>query len=263
MQQAYDFAEECDALNAVLIGLSPADWDRRTQFKGWSLNDVLVHLHFWNGMADLSLQDPAGFQHKMAQMLPRMQAEGMRGMENAAVTERGEELRRAWENLYRGMIPRWAAQDPKARVQWAGPDMSVRSSITARQMETWAHGQEVFDLLGQTRSDTDRIRNIVVLGVNTFGWSYKVHGLAVPAQMPFLALTAPSGEVWTYGEPGDTRIEGPAVDFAQVMAQTRNVADTALQATGPVAVEWMSIAQCFAGGPETPPPPGARHRVSV
>lgn len=262
MQQAQDFLEECETLNAILTDLSAADWDRATQFKNWTLNDVIVHLHFWNGMADLSLNDPDAFQAQMAVNLPRMQAEGMRGMENDAIGERGEELRAAWQALFRDMVPRWTTQDPKARVKWAGPDMSVRSSITARQMETWAHGQEVFDLLGQTRADTDRIRNIVVLGVNTFAWSYKVNGRDVPDRMPYLRLTAPSGAIWEFGEDADNRIEGPAVGFAQTMAQTRNVADTDLQVSGPVATEWMSIAQCFAGGAETPPPPGARRRVT-
>ncbi|HCD17768.1 MAG TPA: TIGR03084 family protein, partial [Rhodobiaceae bacterium] len=27
---------------------------------------------------------------------------------------------------------------------------------------------------------------------------------------------------------------------------------------GPIATDWMSKAQCFAGGPETPPAPGTR-----
>ena len=43
--------------------------------------------------------------------------------------------------------------------------MSARSAISARQMETWAHGQEVFDVLGADREEHDRIRNIVVLGL--------------------------------------------------------------------------------------------------
>ena len=58
--------------------------------------------------------------------------------------------------------PKFAAADPKARVKWAGPDMSIRSSITARQMETWAHAQEVFDILGLERVESDRIRNIAI-----------------------------------------------------------------------------------------------------
>ena len=41
-------------------------------------------------------------------------------------------------------------------------------------------------------------------------------------------------------------------------AQTRALADTRLRVEGPVAREWMSIAQCFAGPPEDPPAPGSR-----
>lgn len=49
--------------------------------------------------------------------------------------------------------------------------------------------------------------------------------------------------------------------FAQVVAQTRNLADTGLGVQGPVAAERMRIARCPAGGPEAPPPPGARFRA--
>ena len=68
--------------------------------------------------------------------------------------------------------------------------------MTARQMEIWAHGFEVFDLLGKVRADSDRIKNIVILGVNTFTWSHQVHSLPVPDAMPKLTLTAPSGSTW-------------------------------------------------------------------
>ena len=48
-----------------------------------------------------------------------------------------------------------------------GSDMSVRSSISARHMETWAHAQELYDSLGVKRVNHDRIKNIVVIGNNT------------------------------------------------------------------------------------------------
>jgi uncharacterized protein (TIGR03084 family) len=77
--------------------------------------------------------------------------------------------------------------------------------------------------------------------------------------MPNLVLTAPSGEIWTHGEPSQTeRIEGLAEEFCQVVTQTRNIADTNLNVTGPVATDWMSKAQCFAGAPNPPPAPGTR-----
>ncbi len=260
MQQAQDFLDECEALAAALADLPEADWGRATQFKGWTVNDVLVHLYFWNRAADLSLTDPDAFDAQIGMALPEMMKTGMRKVENAAIAERGRALYDAWRAQYRDMAARWAGVDPKTRVKWAGPEMSARSSITARQMETWAHGQEIFDLLGIARQEADRIRNIVVLGVNTFAWSHKVQGLDVPDRIPRLCLTAPSGAVWDYGDADSPdRIEGPAVAFAQVVTQTRNIADTALQVTGPVAHRWMETAQCFAGGRETPPAPGTRH----
>jgi uncharacterized protein (TIGR03084 family) len=261
MEQAQDFATECQVLLDAVAGLGPWAWDAPTQFKGWTLNDVFVHLHFWNEMADCAAFTPDVFQTRIAEVIEGAQAGGLRPVENRLVVLRGPALCAAWAELWRDMAPRWAGIDPKARVPWVGPDMSARSCITARQMETWAHGQEVFDHLGLVRSEGDRLRNIVVLGVNTFGWSFTVNGRLPPAQMPFLDLTAPSGARWTFGEEqADNRITGPALAFAQVVTQTRNIADTGLQAEGPVATEWMALAQCFAGAPETPPPPGTRFR---
>lgn len=261
MEQALDFLEESEALAAVLPGLSDKDFEQKTQFKGWTINDVLVHLHFWNSAADLSLTDPDAFKSVLAALMSRLGSSGLRDHENAKVHERGQDLVAAWQAVYRDMGPRWAELDPKTRVDWAGPSMSVRSSMTARQMETWAHGQEIFDLLGLQREEKDRIRNIVVLGVNTFGWTFKVHGMDVPETMPHLSLTLPSGVLAEYGEPGGAdRITGSAVEFAQVVTQTRNIADTDLEVEGPVATAWMENAQCFAGPPETPPAPGSRFR---
>ncbi|WP_170464750.1 TIGR03084 family metal-binding protein [Ruegeria arenilitoris] len=259
MQQAKDFLDESEALYAILANVTGDQWETATQFKGWTLNDVLVHLHYWNQMADLSLQDPEAFTARIGALFTKAKAEGLRKAENEAITLRRDELRDEWRALYTEIGSRWADLDPKHRVKWAGPDMSVRSSITARQMETWAHGQEVFDILGVERVEQDRIKNVVILGVNTFGWAYQVNGKSIPDAMPHLELTAPSGAVWEFGEPGDNRITGSAVEFAQVSAQTRNIADTSLRVEGPIATEWMSIAQCFAGGRETPPEPGSRH----
>ena len=56
-------------------------------------------------------------------------------------------------------------------------------------------------------------------------------------------------------------IEGLAEEFCQVVTQVRNIKDVNLKLVGDVANEWMSIAQCFAGGAETPPEPGARKKV--
>lgn len=82
--------------------------------------------------------------------------------------------------------------------------------------------------------------------------------------MPFVKLTAPSGEVWSFGEENaSNRIEGNASEFCQVVTQTRNIKDTVLTVIGPVAEDWMSKAQCFAGGRNDPPAPGTRFRANI
>jgi len=259
MEQAAHFLEECETLATALNTLSSSDWDAPTQFKDWSFNDVLVHLHFWNGAADKAAVAPEASAGMWTEIGKGLASGSLRAFENARVTERGSDLKDKWQELYRDMAARWEAFDPKMRVKWVGPDMSVRSSMTARQMETWAHGQEVFDTLGLKRAEGDRIRNVVMLGVNTFGWTFQVNGRAAPGPMPALELTAPSGAVWEFGEAdGVNAISGAAVEFAQVVTQTRNIADTALKVEGSVATEWMTLAQCFAGPPETPPAPGTR-----
>lgn len=261
MQQAHDFLAESEALAAILADLPDAEWSRATQFKSWTVNDVVVHLLFWNRAADLSLTDPEAFTVLIESLFAHLRSGALRNFENDAITQRGRALYGEWTAQFRDMAPRWAKVDPRARVKWAGPDMSTRSSITARQMETWAHGQEVFDLLGLERQDADRIRNIVQLGVNTFGWSHQVQGLDIPAAMPHLRLKAPSGEIWEFGEAGAAgSIAGLASEFAQVVTQVRNVADTRLEVEGDMARRWMETAQCFAGPKEIPPAPGTRHR---
>ncbi len=263
LQQAIDFRDESEALFELLAPLGDADFDQATQFKGWTLNDVLGHLHMWNWAADLSLTDGDGFLTFVEGAMPDIRAGSLRGFE-AKWREglSGQKLRDAWREFYQPMSGRFADADPKLRVKWAGPDMSVLSSITARLMETWAHGQEIYDTLGVERVNADRIKNIAVLGVNTFGWTHINRGWDVPETPPCVKLTAPSGETWEWNGPAaDNVVEGSAEQFCQVVTQTRNLADTDLKVTGGVAQRWMSVAQCFAGPPQDPPAPGARHRV--
>lgn len=160
LSQADDFLTESETLHAAIADLSDAELRMKTQFKGWSIEDVLVHLHFWNMAADLSVSGEAALQAQVAIALASLKDTGsMRSGENASIEERGTALRSLWINKARDMAGHWRAMDPKTRLNWVGPSMSARSSITARQMETWAHGFEVFDLLGKTRTEDDRIKN--------------------------------------------------------------------------------------------------------
>ena len=263
MQQAIDFRDECNALYALIEPLDNEVWACPTQFKNWTLNDIIAHLYFADYAADLAVRDDAAFLAFLDERIAaaRAGATNLAFQRDLVAGREGRALLELWRGLSLALATRFAGEDPKRRLKWFGPDMSVRSSATARLMETWAHGQAIYDLLGVERVDTDRIKNVAVIGMNTFGWTFINRKLDVPEMMPYVRLTAPSGAIWEWHEPSDAeRIEGPAADFCQVVTQTRNIADTNLAVTGDVATQWMAIAQCFAGPPEDPPAPGTRFR---
>jgi len=260
--EAEDFRAESASLYALLTQVNEKDYAEPTLFKGWSANRVLHHLHTWNQAASTSLSDPERFAQYFNDLQSQIQAGKRMSDIELAFCEgaEGTALLDLWQETYLSCADLFADADPKQRVKWAGPDMSARSSITARQMETWAHGQAVFDRFGVTRVDFDRIRNIVYLGVNTFGWTFAVRGQQPPGAPPTVRLNAPSGAIWEWHADSTTGlIEGAATEFSQVVTQTRNILDTSLKVEGDVASLWMANAQCFAGGPEAPPAPGARH----
>lgn len=259
--QPGDFKDESEALYALLANSSDADMAQPTGFKDWTVGNIIGHLHMWNWAADLSLHDPDAFTEFYVKAGPVVQAKGLRAFEDNWLDGlTGRDLLETWRAFYLEMVERFSMADPKFRVKWGGPAMSVRSSVTARLMETWAHGQAVYDRMGVVRKDHDRIKNIAVLGVNTFGWTFINRKLDIPKPAPYVRLTAPSGAVWEWNEvDGGNRVEGDATAFCQVVTQTRNIADTDLRVSGDIAQKWMDIAQCFAGPPEDPPAPGARH----
>jgi uncharacterized protein (TIGR03084 family) len=258
IEQAQDFRDESHALHSLLSGLNPARFEEKTQFKDWTINDILQHLHFWNTMADFALMNESKFMALIQELFSG--PESMRDFENRILNGlKGEVLLDNWREHVDTCADHFYPTDPGKRLKWAGPDMSARSSITARLMETWAHGQAIYDHLGMERIDADRIKNIAHLGVNTFGWTYAARGREAPENKPWVKLTAPSGVVWEWNTPNDNnRVTGEATEFCQVVAQTRNIADTKLTVVGDVANEWMSMAQCFAGPAENPPPAGTR-----
>lgn len=266
LPQAADFLAEGEELSAFLAPLADADYDRVTAFKGYTINDVLRHLHQGDFMATLSVEDPEAFRQWYAGRQQR-RASGVSTRDDGRLQFghlAGRRLHETWIGALRTLAGRLGALEPEARLRWAGPDMGVRMFTTARQMEVWAHGQEIVDVLGQERAPTDRLKNVAVIGVRTYGWTFANRKQEPPGAPPHVRLTAPSGQTWEWNQPSDDNaVSGSALEFCQVVTQVRNVADTRLVIRGEPARRWMAIAQCFAGPPETPPPPGARKRATA
>jgi uncharacterized protein (TIGR03084 family) len=254
-----DLAAETEAVTTMLTGLEPESWDLPTPAAGWAIRDQVSHLAFFDEAATLAVTEPDRFRRE-ADALTATGADFADAIASRyRDTEPGELLR--WFRTARAnLLTTFAGHDPRTRAPWYGPPMSVASSATARLMETWAHGQDIADALGVARLATPRLRHIAHLGVRTLGFSFQLNGLDAPTEPVRVELTGPDGTRWQWG-PADVtdRVTGPAVDFCLVVTQRRHLDDTVLHVVGPVAKQWMGIAQAFAG----PPSPGRAAGASV
>lgn len=247
-----ELQHESDGLLACLAELRPKQWEELTPAAGWAIRDQVSHLAYFDDVAVLAITDPPEF-HRVADGL---MSGGMDFPDRLA----GEfhslsvpELSAWFAGSRAALLATFAGENPRRRIPWFGPEMSVASSATARLMETWAHGQDVYDTLGRVHPPSTGLRSIAHLGVSTFGFTHRLHERTVPDEPVRVELRSLDGtEVWEWG-PDDAanRVRGRAEDFVGVVTQRRHWADTALDVEGDVAAGWLEIAQAFAGAPGT------------
>ncbi|MDH2424213.1 TIGR03084 family metal-binding protein [Sphaerisporangium sp. TRM90804] len=243
-----DLRREGDELTAVIRGIPPQAWELPTPAEGWAVRDQISHLAWFDDAATAAATDPEGF---------RATVPGVLGRENAV-----DEIAATARALSAAQVLEWflAARarslevferlDPRARLPWYGFDMSAASFVTARLMETWAHGQDVADALGVSRVPTARLRHVALLGARALPYGFTVRGEEPPADPVRVELALPDGTPWAYGpEDAADLVRGPALDFCLLVTQRCALADTALEVRGETARRWMSRAQAFAGPP--------------
>ena len=272
---AVDLAAEQADLVAVVSSLDNQGWATPTPAAGWTVRDQIAHLAYFDGTAALAATDPTAFAAMLVSPPgappPGSSATAGAPAPPAAVPGPDQDaptsfeaitLRREldgaatlawWQRESAGLHHVIDGLEPSARIPWYGPPMSAMSMVTARIMETWAHGQDVCDALNVGRIATGRLRHVAHIGVRTLGFSYQVRGREAPVAPVRVELLAPGGETWSWGpaEAADT-VRGTATDFCLLVTQRRHRNNTALKATGPVASEWLGLAQAYAG----PPGPG-------
>ena len=216
---------------------------------GWDVRDALAHLAGTDVEATRAMLQPEEFQAGLGDL-----SADIEGFLRSQLTDRygltREQLLAESQESFDALLAALAGLAGDARIPWYGPPMSPASFATARLMEYWAHGQDVADAFGVQRRATDRLRHIAHLGFRTLGFSFQVRGLAVPDAAVQVALTAPDGSTWAYGDPAAPEaVSGSALDFCLLVTQRRHRDDTDLVAKGPTADAWLDVAQCFAGLP--------------
>jgi uncharacterized protein (TIGR03084 family) len=249
-----DLVAEHDSLDALVADLPPEAWEMPTPAEGWAVRDQISHLWFFDDRAILAATDPDAFVTDAKELLASTGDPSVAHGRSVAPAELLED----WRAGRARMVAVLKGLDPNARIVWYGPAMGARSFATARLMETWAHGQDVADAMGVHRLPTARLRHVAHIGVRARPFSYSVRNTPVPDGDVFVALDPPGGgEPWTWGDAAaPDRVTGPALDFCLVVTQRRHVDDTAVVTDGPLAEDWMRIAQAFAGSPGAGREPG-------
>lgn len=253
-----DLAAEHASLDATVSDLDEAAWSRPTPAAGWDVRDTISHLTFFDEQATLAIDDPAAFEeHKSALIAAAAAGEEPdvaigRKLEGAAVLGHWRSSRVAL--IERALRSVDEAGSSAQRVAWYGPPMSMASFISARIMETWAHGADVRDALGVPleTSLSERLRHVCHLAYGARAFAFASHGVEDPGDPVAMVVEAPDGGTWAWGPPVDevpNRITGPALDVALVFTQRRHPTRTGIEVTGPIAQRWVSIAQAFAGPP--------------
>jgi uncharacterized protein (TIGR03084 family) len=252
---AADLAAESADLDARVTPLTEAEWARPTPAPGWTIGHQIAHLAWTDHVSRLAVTDLDAFASTLTSAADAPDRLADRGA--AEFLAPPAELLARWRAGRTRLAEALIAAPPGVRLMWFGTTMSPASMATARIMETWAHGQDIVDALRMSRAPTGRLRHVAHLGVRTLGFAFAAHGRTPPAAPVRVELVAPDGQQWAYG-PTDAadRVAGPALDFCLLVTQRRHRADLALVATGPIADEWLDIAQAFAG------PPGAGRKPS-
>ena len=244
-----DLHAESEALDALVAEVPAQRWALETPAPGWTIAHQIGHLLWTDRVALMSIIDEAEFCELVASAQSTIDT-----FVDDAADELAElppaQLLADWRRTRKELHAALRAVPDGRKLLWFGPPMSAPSMATARLMETWAHGLDIADALDVVVPPSIRIKSIAHLGVRTRDFSFNVHGLTPPAEPFRVELTAPDGDLWTWGpEDAAQHVSGSALDFCYLVTQRRSPAQLSIVAEGADAQQWLQIAQAFAGPP--------------
>jgi uncharacterized protein (TIGR03084 family) len=240
-----DLAAEQAQLRAVLDGISATDWLRPTPAWGWDVRDTIAHLADTDEIAIDTMTGGPRALGPVRESSVSSEDTTYRGvLRGRRMT--GAQVGAWWAEMSARELETIAALDPGFRVPW-GLGMKTPSFISARLMETWAHGLDVHAALGTEPVDTDRLAFVAWLATRALAYAYTVAGREPPPGDVRVELTLPSGALWTFGpEDAPGRITGPAGQYCRVFTQRlRRAGAPDLKATGEVAESALAVARAY------------------
>lgn len=234
---------EGDDLDVLVTAVH--DWSIPTPAPGWTIAHQIAHLAWSDANALSALHTPDAFSAELG----RAETEGSGYADKAAAAGAAkprsvllDEWRAGRAELAAALLDTpWDHAFP-----WYMSKVTPALMVPLRLMETWAHGQDVFDAVGVAHRPTDRLQHVASLGVLGRALSFAAAGLPEPA-VPFrVELTASNGQTWVWGpEAAAQRVQGSAMDFCLRVTRRRPWAETDMTATGEDAQKWLEVARIF------------------
>ena len=246
--QDHSFVDVLDAeyadLASVVCSLTEEQWNLATPADGWSVKNSLSHLADTEDIARHTLTGgPRTFANEVTRLEGRVIAGGV--AKGQAMT--GTEVLEWFTEASAYNRAAFRRTDTSLRVPW-GMGMSWRSFVTARLMETWAHGLEIRAGLLQPGADSDRLEYISWLSLATLPYTLKVAHIEAPAGRDLrLELVGPHGQTWVFGPDDATDIiRGNAGLWCRRAVQRVTMAEAAeLERIGPLAEMAFQHARCY------------------
>ncbi len=209
-----DLVKEQQSLDQFLQKISPRAWGKPTAAEGWSIQDLVSHLAQFEDLVAESVEDGIDPNATVA-------AAGSFETFIAQGLAKGSEMRPQdvieWWRLSRAraMDALWA-KETSDRVMWIGGECSAQLLATFRIMETWAHGLDVWDVMGDEENpvpETDRLRHIAFLAYKLLPLAHEQAG--EPFEPVRVEVMGPNYAKWAFGPEDAPRLKGPAMQFAR------------------------------------------------
>lgn len=240
-----DLEAEQRELVEVLTGVSGNGWFATTPARGWDVRDTVAHLADTDEIAYDTCTDGPRSLNVFGGALASSEDLTLWGVLEGR-RRAGAEVLAWWEDAQARTRSALASLDPATRVPW-GLGMRVPSFLTARLMETWAHGLDVRSALGVSAPATARLRHIAWLAIRALPYAYQVGGRSPPAGRLRVELVGPDGATWSYG-PADAaaRITGDADEFCRLFVRRLARADArTLHAEGADADTALNVGRAY------------------